>query len=175
LRNGWLIKTPTKSFAVYAATSTEKREWMVHIQRCVDDLLAKSGKTPPKQGSSAPVWVPDSEAGTCMHCKRIQFTILNRRHHCRKCGLVVCNNCSSNRVLLPNQNRKPLRVCDGCYRSFSSAGAASGASFPPKPAQHVNHDTSGDDDSDDDDDKDGFAAPDEPTFYGDGPKHEAAK
>ena len=26
LRNGWLIKTPAKSFAVYAATATEKSE-----------------------------------------------------------------------------------------------------------------------------------------------------
>jgi hypothetical protein len=27
LRDGWLIKTPTKSFAVYAATAMEKSEW----------------------------------------------------------------------------------------------------------------------------------------------------
>lgn len=46
LRNGWLIKTPTKSFAVYAATATEKSEWMNHINKCVTDLLSKSGKTP---------------------------------------------------------------------------------------------------------------------------------
>jgi len=169
LRNGWLIKTPTKSFAVYAATSTEKREWMVHIQRCVDDLLAKSGKLPPKQGSSAPVWVPDNEAPMCMHCKRVQFTILNRRHHCRKCGLVVCDKCSSNRYLLPNQNRKPLRVCDGCFKSLASTAPSShgGASFAPKGPQAVNHDTSGDDDSDEEDDKDGPQSADVPTFYGD--------
>lgn len=41
-RNGWLIKTPTKSFAVYAATATEKSEWMAHINKCVSDLLRKS-------------------------------------------------------------------------------------------------------------------------------------
>lgn len=42
LRNGWLIRTATKSFAVYAATSTEKQEWMAHITKCVEDLLRKS-------------------------------------------------------------------------------------------------------------------------------------
>uniref|UniRef100_A0A0K8WCJ2 Pleckstrin y domain-containing family F member 2 n=1 Tax=Bactrocera latifrons TaxID=174628 RepID=A0A0K8WCJ2_BACLA len=43
-RNGWLIRTTTKSFVVYAATSTEKQEWMAHINKCVEDLLRKSGK-----------------------------------------------------------------------------------------------------------------------------------
>jgi len=41
-RNGWLIKTVTKSFAVYAATPTEKQEWMAHITKCIEDLLRKS-------------------------------------------------------------------------------------------------------------------------------------
>lgn len=36
---GFLIKTRTKSFAVYAATDSEKHEWMLHIERCVQDLL----------------------------------------------------------------------------------------------------------------------------------------
>jgi hypothetical protein len=41
-KNGWLIKTPHKSFAVYAATSTEKQEWMAHINKCIDELLKRS-------------------------------------------------------------------------------------------------------------------------------------
>lgn len=43
-RNGWYIRTTTKSFVVFAATSTEKQEWMAHINKCVEDLLRKSGK-----------------------------------------------------------------------------------------------------------------------------------
>lgn len=43
-RNGWVIKTVTKSFAVYAATATEKQEWMAHITKCIEDLLRKSKK-----------------------------------------------------------------------------------------------------------------------------------
>ena len=42
LRNGWQIISAKKSFAVYAATSTEKAEWMAHINKCVQDLVAKS-------------------------------------------------------------------------------------------------------------------------------------
>lgn len=41
-RNGWLIRTASKSFAVYAATATEKQEWMAHINKCIEDLLRKS-------------------------------------------------------------------------------------------------------------------------------------
>lgn len=41
-RNGWFIKTPNKSFAVYAATATEKQEWMAHIHKCIDELLRRS-------------------------------------------------------------------------------------------------------------------------------------
>ena len=40
LRDGWLIKTRTKSFAVYAATPSEKVEWMRHIERCITDLIS---------------------------------------------------------------------------------------------------------------------------------------
>lgn len=55
-KNGWVIRTATKSFAVYAATASEKQEWMAHINKCVEDLLRKSGKKP--NNTHAAVWVP---------------------------------------------------------------------------------------------------------------------
>lgn len=42
LKNGWQIISPRKSFVVFAATSTEKTEWMAHINKCIQDLLTKS-------------------------------------------------------------------------------------------------------------------------------------
>lgn len=42
LKNGWQIISAKKSFAVYAATRTEKAEWMAHINKCIQDLRAKS-------------------------------------------------------------------------------------------------------------------------------------
>ena len=49
-----------------------------------------------------PKWQPDSEASECPICKR-QFSLLFRRHHCRKCGRVVCNDCSPHRITIPRQ------------------------------------------------------------------------
>ncbi|KAL0820310.1 hypothetical protein ABMA28_006218 [Loxostege sticticalis] len=160
-RNGWLICTASKSFAVYAATATEKEEWMAHIEKCIEDLLRKSGKQPPSE--HAAVWVPDNEASICMHCKKTQFTVLNRRHHCRKCGSVVCGPCSSKRFVLKGQSEKPLRVCLQCYDELNrerarppNQPAAPAATTPVKPMGDnagSGGDSSADDDSDDDDDR----------------------
>ncbi|KAF2274389.1 FYVE-domain-containing protein [Westerdykella ornata] len=49
-----------------------------------------------------PRWQPDSEVDSCFVCGRY-FTFLNRRHHCRKCGRVVCANCSPHRIYIPRQ------------------------------------------------------------------------
>lgn len=116
-RNGWVIRTRSKSFAVYAATAAEKLEWMAHIRKCVEDLLKKSGK----QGATdhAAVWVPDTEAKLCMCCGTSQFNLINRRHHCRNCGKVVCGPCSNKKFLLPSQSTRALRVCNTCFEKLS--------------------------------------------------------
>ncbi|XP_050315884.1 pleckstrin homology domain-containing family F member 2 isoform X2 [Anthonomus grandis grandis] len=168
-QHGWLIKTASKSFAVYAATSVEKSEWMAHINKCIDDLLRKSGKKAVSE--HAAVWVPDGKAPVCMHCEKTQFTLINRRHHCRKCGAVVCGPCSNKRHLLPNQSSKPLRVCLRCYDLLNDAKANHSVDSANK---SNNQDSSGEEDSDDDDDghKGQDMAHDLPKFYGDTEKPE---
>lgn len=44
------------------------------------------------------VWIPDSEAKRCMECNT-KFSMFKRRHHCRNCGRVVCDNCSPTRFV----------------------------------------------------------------------------
>ncbi|XP_072317346.1 pleckstrin homology domain-containing family F member 2 [Eucyclogobius newberryi] len=146
LRNGWLIKTPTKSFTVFAATATEKSEWMNHIGKCVGDLLQKSGKAP--TGEHAAVWVPDSEATICMRCQKAKFTTVTRRHHCRKCGFVVCGPCSEKRHLLPSQSSRPVRVCDFCYDVLTAANG--GAARQLRHDQFNNNSSAVSEDDDDD-------------------------
>lgn len=67
----------------------------------------------PEKGS----WVRDEDANYCMCCRRSVFTMLTRRHHCRRCGRVVCYSCSAKRMSVPKLYADvPVRVCDDCYR-----------------------------------------------------------
>ncbi|KAK0657332.1 FYVE zinc finger-domain-containing protein [Cercophora newfieldiana] len=47
-----------------------------------------------------PRWQPDAEVTYCPIC-RTQFSFFIRKHHCRKCGRVVCNDCSPHHIILP--------------------------------------------------------------------------
>ena len=47
-----------------------------------------------------PPWQPDAEVSECPICGR-SFAFWFRKHHCRKCGRVVCANCSPHRITIP--------------------------------------------------------------------------
>ncbi|TKS72577.1 RUN and FYVE domain-containing protein 1 [Collichthys lucidus] len=69
-------------------------------------------------------WLKDDEATQCKQCLK-EFSIARRKHHCRNCGDIYCNSCSSNELALPSYPR-PVRVCDMCHslllqRSSSTA------------------------------------------------------
>nr|XP_046178876.1 RUN and FYVE domain-containing protein 1-like isoform X2 [Oncorhynchus gorbuscha] len=69
-------------------------------------------------------WLKDDEATQCKQCQK-EFSIARRKHHCRNCGDIYCNSCSTNELALPSYPR-PVRVCDICHslllqRSISSS------------------------------------------------------
>jgi hypothetical protein len=49
-----------------------------------------------------PRWQSDADVSQCPVCKNY-FTFWYRKHHCRKCGRVVCANCSPHRITIPRQ------------------------------------------------------------------------
>ena len=49
-----------------------------------------------------PKWQPDTEVNKCPICGAA-FSFWYRKHHCRKCGRVVCGNCSPHRITIPRQ------------------------------------------------------------------------
>ncbi|KAK0631991.1 FYVE zinc finger-domain-containing protein [Immersiella caudata] len=51
---------------------------------------------------TVPRWQPDAEVTYCPIC-HTQFSIWVRKHHCRKCGRVVCASCSPHRITIPHQ------------------------------------------------------------------------
>ena len=92
---------------------------------------------------SRDLWMKDSHATHCYGCETM-FTILNRRHHCRRCGRVFCGRCTQKTIstsLLRSarpQTLKPepdadvkVRVCDQCYAEALSVPSSGTEMKPP--------------------------------------------
>ncbi|KAI8064522.1 hypothetical protein BC940DRAFT_305928 [Gongronella butleri] len=64
-----------------------------------------------------PIWVNDIDVTHCTGCNA-PFTQFRRRHHCRQCGNIFCQDCSSKNVILPQlgYGSKPMRVCNDCFQ-----------------------------------------------------------
>lgn len=64
-------------------------------------------------------WVKDSAASKCQLCE-VSFGLITRRHHCRICGLCICNSCSNQHnglvKLTQLQEHEPngSRICNRC-------------------------------------------------------------
>ncbi|KAI8882375.1 hypothetical protein K501DRAFT_251629 [Backusella circina FSU 941] len=95
--------------------SFQHHQYMVHITQ--RDRIDKFHLLPKS------LWVPDEQVRNCQfstryHSCSIQFSFINRKHHCRKCGKVVCQRHSLNRLpLFSNHHIKESwhRVCDDCF------------------------------------------------------------
>jgi len=60
-------------------------------------------------------WVKDEMSENCLLCGN-KFTVFNRKHHCRRCGLLVCGDCSQKSFRCCNQYYNNIeRACDGCF------------------------------------------------------------
>ncbi|KAF0043911.1 hypothetical protein F2P81_003069 [Scophthalmus maximus] len=73
---------------------------------------------PPDQPPACKDWVPDTQQHVCMVCRRERFTMFNRRHHCRRCGRLVCHACSERKMPVEGCPGEEVRVCDQCYAYF---------------------------------------------------------
>uniref|UniRef100_A0A158P9S4 FYVE-type domain-containing protein n=1 Tax=Angiostrongylus cantonensis TaxID=6313 RepID=A0A158P9S4_ANGCA len=58
-------------------------------------------------------WLDDSAAVNCTSCGKL-FSLTVRKHHCRVCGLIFCNPCSSKTAQIAS-HKNPVRVCDNCF------------------------------------------------------------
>jgi FYVE zinc finger len=66
--------------------------------------------------SKRPVFVLDI---SCQVCKQVFGSFL-RKHHCRNCGKIVCNNCSNTKVVLENMGySEKKRVCSLCKQDLN--------------------------------------------------------
>lgn len=162
--DSFVVMSPAKTFKVKAKNSAEKKEWIdaitTQMNKLRDEKVAKAGG----DESIAPLWKPDSNCPECELCAA-SFTLIFRRHHCRNCGMIVCDNCSAKRFKLPHvDNRRLVRVCDVCYPTLSGSTGAGGSSSSAKRPTMISQDSlllksdrvSMDEDTDDDDDDDPY-------------------
>lgn len=84
-----------------------------------------------------PSWQADDKVKECSIC-HTRFSLFFRRHHCRKCGRVICGNCSTSKstylpttyvVSPPSQiflesPHVPHRTCDECMVELEMIRAA---------------------------------------------------
>lgn len=62
-----------------------------------------------------PLWEKDESVTVCRLCK-VKFSFFVRKHHCRRCGKIVCASCSPHFIPLHQYGyHKPTRVCKKCY------------------------------------------------------------
>mmetsp|Transcript_1174 Transcript_1174/g.3986 ORF Transcript_1174/g.3986 Transcript_1174/m.3986 type:complete len:528 (-) Transcript_1174:651-2234(-) len=73
--------------------------------------------------AAPPAWVDDRATTRCMMrgCGTSFDGVLERRHHCRFCGNIFCQTCSSKNGMLPPEwnIKEPQRVCNQCFRLIS--------------------------------------------------------
>ncbi|CAH2047924.1 unnamed protein product [Thlaspi arvense] len=80
-------------------------------------MLEKIG-LPAKPSLRGNSWVVD--ASHCQGCSS-QFTFINRKHHCRRCGGIFCGSCTQQRMSLRGQGDSPVRICEPCKKLEEAA------------------------------------------------------
>uniref|UniRef100_G1SMA0 FYVE, RhoGEF and PH domain containing 6 n=1 Tax=Oryctolagus cuniculus TaxID=9986 RepID=G1SMA0_RABIT len=132
-QNELKIESVERSFILSASSATERDEWLEAISRSIEEYAKKRTTFCPSRsleeadsenkeevtplGSKAPIWIPDTRATMCMVCTS-EFTLTWRRHHCRACGKIVCQACSSNKYGLDYLKNQPARVCEHCFQEL---------------------------------------------------------
>ncbi|XP_077980543.1 hepatocyte growth factor-regulated tyrosine kinase substrate-like isoform X2 [Glandiceps talaboti] len=128
-----LIQTWTNAF---------RNEPNLKIVQDTYHLMKMEGYTfPPVKDSDAmfvsekaPEWV---DGDVCHRC-RVEFGMVQRKHHCRHCGQVFCSKCSSKSTTIPKFGiEKEVRVCEACYDKLSKSGGKSTASDSDLPAEYL--------------------------------------
>mmetsp|Transcript_4381 Transcript_4381/g.12074 ORF Transcript_4381/g.12074 Transcript_4381/m.12074 type:complete len:1827 (+) Transcript_4381:66-5546(+) len=79
----------------------------------------EGGANPLQTAENRQHWMPDQLCKQCYSCET-HFTVFRRRHHCRLCGQVFCNQCSA--FFVPHKGGTTVRVCILCHEQVAERG-----------------------------------------------------
>ena len=96
----------------------QARAYLEQVKRSNPALQQLLDEAAQKAVGNVPRWVPDEQSECCTYCRR-KFTVQHRRHHCRKCGALLCAACTQYKLDLPELFfKKPVRVCVVCFVNY---------------------------------------------------------
>ncbi|KAK7117137.1 hypothetical protein R3I94_022636 [Phoxinus phoxinus] len=146
------IESVERSFILSASSAACRDEWLQAISTAIDDYTKKettftSVRNPEmatqdvvdnraQLGTIRPIWIPDQRVTMCSICTS-EFTLAWRRHHCRACGKVVCQACSTNEQPLKYMKNRLGRVCDLCSSALQqiNSGDEAPSHMPRSPTK----------------------------------------
>ena len=113
--HAFLFEGKHKSFVVYTKSAAQAQEWMSELSDAIGATRALHNIRS-SDVTRAAAWQPDKSQNCCSIavCGK-KFTMMTRRHHCRMCGRLVCDECSKHRsVLVHIHATKKQRICNIC-------------------------------------------------------------
>ncbi|KAK1416942.1 hypothetical protein QVD17_26061 [Tagetes erecta] len=95
-----------------------------HLSNLIGNLRSWIPRRTEPANVSRDFWMPDQSCRVCYECDS-QFTLFNRRHHCRLCGRVFCAKCThnwiptrpSNNTIIDEESEK-IRSCNYCFKQW---------------------------------------------------------
>jgi len=126
-KHRWILEIPKgEPWSLCAETNHDMARWV--------SAIAKARR---------PRWRDDQDILSCERCQR-GFSSFRRKHHCRNCGGIFCEDCAQEQRTLPLLGySEPVRICRSCIVNEvkgQPSGACDGPVYPVYPGTEKNPD-----------------------------------
>lgn len=121
--------------AINAQSTVSPSSHTGSLSYSVDDASSRSQRMPDRgffPTAQTGSWEKDMNVHACRKCMR-KFTLFFRKHHCRRCGRIYCDACTSHRAYIPenvhitdpaipemldSEIGSAVRICDWCMNEY---------------------------------------------------------